>query len=69
MNLVVIPTHVVNEEKKAMKGGERCSFLLDAFTRGGGRGEGGDDLLHFSPVLPLLMAPPELREVPRYTYF
>ena len=43
MNLVVIPTHVVNEEKKAMKGGERCSFLLDAFTRGGGRGEGGDD--------------------------
>ena len=31
-----------------MKGGERCSFLLDAFTRGGGRGEGGDDLLHFS---------------------
>ena len=57
MNLVVIPTHVVNEEKKAMKGGERCSFLLDAFTRGGGRGEGGDDLLHFSPVLPPLMAP------------
>ena len=41
-----------------MKGGERCSFLLDAFTRGGGRGEGGDDLLHFSPVLPPLMPPP-----------
>ena len=58
MNLVVISTHVVNEEKKAMKGGERCSFLLDAFTRGGGRGEGGDDLLHFSPVLPPLMPPP-----------
>ena len=58
MNLVVIPTHVVNEEKKAMKGGERCSFLLDAFTRGGGRGAGGEDLLHFSPVLPPLMAPP-----------
>ena len=58
MNLVVIPTQVVNEEKKAMKGGERCSFLLDTFTRGGGRGEGSDDLLHFSPVLPPLMAPP-----------
>ena len=44
-----------------MKGGERFSFLLDAFTRGGGRGGGGgggDDLLHFSPVLPPLMALP-----------
>ena len=65
-----MPTHVVNEEKKAMKGGERCSFLLDAFTRGRERGAGGgDDLLHFSPVHPPLMGPPELREVPRYTYF
>ena len=33
-----------------MKGGERCSFLLDAFTRGGGRG-GGGVMIYFISLL------------------
>ena len=47
-----MPTHVVNEEKKTMKGGERCSFLLDAFTRGRGRwGGGGGVMIYFISLL------------------
>ena len=55
-----MPTHVVNEEKKAMKGGERCSFLLDAFTRGRGRGGGGVVTIYFISLLSThpLWAPP-----------
>ena len=34
-----------------MKGGERCSFLLDAFTRGGGRGGGGGVMIYFISLL------------------
>ena len=63
-----MPTHVVNEEKKLWKAAKdlvSCSMPLPEEVEGGE----GDDLLHFSPVLPPLMAPPELREVPRYTYF